>query len=269
MKIEVNITKRYFFAILATVLILTSALGVVAYNAGGSGGVPSNFGHSSDEVDGITHKGVSKSLQVTVNDIDTEVTGIDDRLTVEEGKPAPSGGFSEFKADFPIGSTDWPVPNGASIIKIQAWGAGGGGGGGGGGYGEGIFNVVSGTYTINVGKGGAGGCAACARAGNPSVVKDPSGSEIVRADGGSEGASLTPGLGGGSSSSGVNLVGSQFISIQGGRGSSGGDSPKGGSGGGASGLSGVVPGGGGAKMSGVSSGSSHGAGANGQVIIWW
>lgn len=53
MKIEVklNIEKKHFFIILSTILILTAVFAVNAYNSSGTGGVPSNIGHSVDEID--------------------------------------------------------------------------------------------------------------------------------------------------------------------------------------------------------------------------
>jgi len=51
MKIEVNIEKRYAMAIISLVVILIGFFAVYAYNS--SPGVPSNFGHSINEVDGI------------------------------------------------------------------------------------------------------------------------------------------------------------------------------------------------------------------------
>jgi len=52
MKIEVNIEKKYFFIILGVILILGAGIFVYAYNSNPP--VPSNFGHSINEVDGIT-----------------------------------------------------------------------------------------------------------------------------------------------------------------------------------------------------------------------
>lgn len=53
----------------------------------------------------------------------------------------------------------WVVPAGVTKIMIEIWGGGGliSGSGGGGGYGRHIFTVDSlATYTITVGRGGAG-----------------------------------------------------------------------------------------------------------------
>ena len=47
MKLEVNIKKKYFFTILASVLILVAIIGTVAYGTNN----PSVFGHSAGEVE--------------------------------------------------------------------------------------------------------------------------------------------------------------------------------------------------------------------------
>jgi len=51
MKIEVD--KKYFIGIVAVMLIIAGAFFVVSYNVAGSGGVPSDFGHSADELEGL------------------------------------------------------------------------------------------------------------------------------------------------------------------------------------------------------------------------
>jgi hypothetical protein len=51
MKIEVNISKKYFFGILLIGLMVVGFVGVYAYNNAGTGGVPSKMGHSVDEMD--------------------------------------------------------------------------------------------------------------------------------------------------------------------------------------------------------------------------
>lgn len=55
MKVEVNIRKSYFLAILGTILVLAGIITGFAYNPGNSpAAVPSSFGHTINEVDGIT-----------------------------------------------------------------------------------------------------------------------------------------------------------------------------------------------------------------------
>ncbi len=49
MKIEVNVTKRYFFSILAVVLIVGAVIGVVAFNSPYDD--PETLGHSQDELE--------------------------------------------------------------------------------------------------------------------------------------------------------------------------------------------------------------------------
>lgn len=51
MKIEVNIKKQHFFVLSGLILLIGILVVVGAYNSGGSGGSPSNFGHSVDEID--------------------------------------------------------------------------------------------------------------------------------------------------------------------------------------------------------------------------
>src|SRR3989338_938613 len=50
MKIEVNIKKKYFFAVFGAILLAVAVIGVRAYNPLGIGGNPSTFGHSADEL---------------------------------------------------------------------------------------------------------------------------------------------------------------------------------------------------------------------------
>jgi hypothetical protein len=51
MKIEVNISKKYFFGLLLIGLMVVGFVGVYAYNSAGTGGNPAVFGHSVDEMD--------------------------------------------------------------------------------------------------------------------------------------------------------------------------------------------------------------------------
>ena len=46
-----NIDKKYFFAIVLIGLIFIGIVGVIAYNSAGTGGTPSVFGHSVDEIE--------------------------------------------------------------------------------------------------------------------------------------------------------------------------------------------------------------------------
>jgi len=48
MKLEVHISKKYFFILLGSILILMGMLGVLAFN---SGGPPGNTGHSWEEIE--------------------------------------------------------------------------------------------------------------------------------------------------------------------------------------------------------------------------
>jgi hypothetical protein len=51
MRIEVNVSKKYFFGLLLLGLMVVGFVGVYAYNAAGTGGTPSKMGHSVDEMD--------------------------------------------------------------------------------------------------------------------------------------------------------------------------------------------------------------------------
>lgn len=51
MKLTLNLEKKYFFSFLIVGLIILGVVGVVAYNSAGTGGVPSVFGHSADEIE--------------------------------------------------------------------------------------------------------------------------------------------------------------------------------------------------------------------------
>ena len=61
MKLEVNIKKKYFFTILASVLILVAIIGTVAYGTNN----PSVFGHSAGEVE-VTIGGNNYTLQQAI-----------------------------------------------------------------------------------------------------------------------------------------------------------------------------------------------------------
>lgn len=51
MKIEVNIEKKYAFAIIGLLVIIASLITGYAFSQSGTGGTPSNMGHSVDEID--------------------------------------------------------------------------------------------------------------------------------------------------------------------------------------------------------------------------
>ncbi len=63
MEIKVNITKKYFFSILALLLVIAGLLGVIAYQ---SGQTPSVVGHSSEEIE-VNISGTMMSLKDAVN----------------------------------------------------------------------------------------------------------------------------------------------------------------------------------------------------------
>jgi hypothetical protein len=73
---------------------------------------------------------------------------------------AQTGDYKNSRTFF--ASTNFVVPKGVTLLKVEIWGAGGGGspfgGGGGGAYGRAILNVAEfSTLQIIVGRGGMGG----------------------------------------------------------------------------------------------------------------
>ena len=177
------------------------------------------------------------------------------------------------------GTYTWVVPPGVTNICVEAWGGGGaggggyypaqyhGGGGGGGGYGYDCFTVVPGSnYTVTVG----------------SQAQTSSVGSLIAATGGKNGTSASStahgvsGLGSNStatfnisgndglfSGSGSQAVGNGGTAGNGGLGGSGGLS--------VAGKDGKFPGGGGGGGGTSSSYQSRygGAGANGQIIIYF
>src|SRR3989344_5766094 len=63
MKIAINISKKYFFLILAGILILAGVIAVYAYNSGRS---PSVFGHSAEELE-VNISGSPMTLQYAID----------------------------------------------------------------------------------------------------------------------------------------------------------------------------------------------------------
>ena len=185
------------------------------------------------------------------------------------------------KYDTP-GTYNWQVPPGITSICIEVWGGGGrggsgppyyvGGGGGGGGYGYQCFAVVPGTtYTVTVGCGT--GVSFC----NGTVSSFGSLITATGGDFGGNGTSTAHGIGGigGTSSATFNISGNNgYTGGTGVTGGTGGTGANGGTGGKRGGqsidpnppTSGSFPGGGGG---GAFNNGTPGAGASGQVIIYW
>ena len=195
--------------------------------------------------------------------------------------------FNSPKTYNTTGTYSWKVPPGVSQICVEVWGGGGNGGasykdslgggsGGGGGYGYQCFSVVSGTvYTVIVGNSG----------------QSSSFGSLISATGGTNGGNASvSGKGsagiGGTSTATYNMTGNNGIS---GINSNGGNGANGGGGGGFTAASwncylytigdvGTLPGGGGGTGGQITYSSCGtpflvstpgGAGANGQVIIYW
>ncbi|WP_427875542.1 T9SS sorting signal type C domain-containing protein [Flavobacterium sp. MMS24-S5] len=183
------------------------------------------------------------------------------------------------------GTRSWAVPQGATQVTVEIWGAGGAGGGsrnnnvggsggGGGGYSLKTFSVTAGqniSYTI--GSGGTGSTGNGTAGGATTLTYTASNSLL--ANGGARGiqnnGATTGGAGGTASGGTTNLPGSNGSSGSniGGNGGNSGNTPNtGGAGGvGANGASGIIPGGGGGGGERAGSDRSGGAGANGQVRI--
>lgn len=229
-----------------------------------------------------------------------EVLSITDELTVPENKTwkvesilktTSSLESSNGAVYYNGGSYSFTVPDCASYICIEAWGAGGGGrtttaagGGGGGGYGKDCFEVVPGTVlTINVGTGGnfgnpAGNGGTTSVTGTGVNISAEGGYGGNATLGGSGGSAITASIkiSGGTGRSGVNLSGPYY----GGDGGAAGGSP--GSPGGLGAKGGTYlssssfflateaghPGGGGGGYA-ASSASGPSRGADGKVIITW
>lgn len=69
MKIEVNVSKAYFFSILGAMLIIAGVIGVIAYGTS----EPSKFGHSFGEIEGVQKEingacPAGKAIRVIRND---------------------------------------------------------------------------------------------------------------------------------------------------------------------------------------------------------
>lgn len=267
MRVEVNIEKKYFFTIVALILIFGCAF--FAYGTMISGSFKPNPGHDLSEIGGpICQNGQA----LTRNSAGW------DCINVSNSKNAAGfSNYAEFNFYYAVmsngslfyssnGQYKWIVPENVTKIMVELWGGGGGGnyggcigsaiggiGGGGGGYGQAVRSVLSNSQqTIIVGSGGA----ANGGDGGTSWFAN------LNASGG-----LGNGLGGTSNAPiYINGDSGEYGSeIERGK---GGDSPRGG-------PSQQIPGGGGygakpgSNYGGCGSGPSGGAGASGRVIVWW
>jgi len=119
MKIEVNIQKSYAFVIIG-LLIIIGVIGIgYAYNADHIGGVPSDFGHSADEIE-INIPG--QANPVTLN------YAIENGLIGGSGGPAPTSGDYSFEVSTASAHFTWntgkatksEVSGTAGIVKAKA-----------------------------------------------------------------------------------------------------------------------------------------------------
>ncbi len=233
MKIEVNINKKYFLAIIVSIVLLAGVFSAYAFNFGNSFKTVSQaavFGHTADELV-VSINGDSMTVQDAIN------LG---KLGNGSGTGTVSGSFSNSISFIPNGSYQWIVPSGVSKIRVKVWGAGGGSsmgtqeyggatGGGSGGYAEKILTVSSGTtYTISVGTGGSPGTNWVSPPDLRSDGKDggtSSFSTLVSATGGKGGKAWTTtvALGGSGLNGDINRVGGSGGYAQGANGAKGGD----------------------------------------------
>jgi hypothetical protein len=181
------------------------------------------------------------------------------------------------------GTFSWTVPPGVTSICVETWGGGGGGGsansnvpigsgGGGGGYAYECFSVLPGTiYSVVVGFGGGGGSGTWGNSGSNGQASRFG--DLVNATGGSGGSGGVGGAGGTSMNSFKADGGAGGNAGIGGNGGNGGNGGSGGYGSvyQSNGNPGVIPGGGGsgANIQHVSGTRDGGAGARGQVYIYW
>lgn len=180
------------------------------------------------------------------------------------------------------GTYSWTVPPGVTSICVEAWGGGGGGsgcypggivgsGGGGGGYAYQCFSVLSGTtYSVIVGSGGGGGSIYTGNGGNGGAS---SVGNLINSSAGIGGIGANGGGAGGTSMNTFKVIGGD--GSNGSAGGAGGNGGNGGAGGFAvyntNGNPGVIPGAGGSggNTQGGAQAVSGGAGARGQVYIYW
>jgi len=73
MKLELNIEKKYFLAILSAVVILAAVFGVYAYGTSN----PAVFGHSAGEIEGGGGFALIKDITTTSDQSQIDITGLD------------------------------------------------------------------------------------------------------------------------------------------------------------------------------------------------
>jgi hypothetical protein len=222
-----------------------------------------------------------------------QITSGSSNSYVCNGVNGTNGGFTSQAVFTATGS--FTVPPGVTSLLVEVWGGGGGGGasapngspgggGGGGGFGESVVAVTPGdVITVTVGGGGTPGSGGN---GTTSVPGGPGGTSsfgtLVTATGGQGGSAASeggPGGVGGTSTSPISSDGATGTSnggegestmgmpggAAGGGGGPGGDGAPGGSS--TPGGNGIVPGGGGG--SGGYPANMGGAGASGEVVLFY
>lgn len=127
MKFEMNIEKKWAFAVLLVFLLLVGVLGVYGYNSNPAN--PSNFGHSIYEVDGIncnTGQALTKTSYgwscLDVNEAAKDFFAESNKFNFETG----SGGISKYYyASLPVNPSsttlDGIFPNAPTGLKIYIY----------------------------------------------------------------------------------------------------------------------------------------------------
>lgn len=202
-KMEVNVPKRWAYAVLILALFGSGLFAVWAYNAnyptaGKPVGDVVKVGHSPDEIEvdlGGAGTGTCEGKRTLQYAIANKCLGAGTTTQTT------SGGFTNMVIFELLGTQPWTKPQGVTKFMVEVWGGGGGGGGGavspipcvgggGGGYGREIFTVPAdaATYNLYVGAGGKSGyressnSALLATNGEDSTITV--GSRTIRAEGG-------------------------------------------------------------------------------------
>jgi hypothetical protein len=253
MKIELNISKKYFFIILASVLLLGGLFITYAYGTND----PPVFGHSANEIDGFPNCNAGQALTHSSSGwscVSSSTSGGFTNVAIFDFNNArDSNGNTYTSAN---GQYTWNVPAGVTKVKVEVWGGGGGNpycttggfcpGGQSGAYGAGIYQITESAYQITVARGGV------SPATNPPYVRYSSSfGNLIMAEGGyGLVSSLIPLP---ESNGQIRINGSAY-----------GDAPNGGN-------KNTVPGGGAASSEEYKDfqGASKAVGAPGRVIVYW
>ena len=64
-KIKLNVSNKLLYSVLAIILVIGISAIVYAYNPSGTGGIPSVFGHSADEIEGLGSNNIDMYVDTT------------------------------------------------------------------------------------------------------------------------------------------------------------------------------------------------------------